>query len=563
MNVQALFDALGGIDDRFLAEAEALRPVPHKKRWLRAALIAAVLAGLFSVTAYAAGWFGLRARVTAAQDLSLSGMLDSGEAQAFSEWTEYRDAYADAFLASRNGEPFELSWTEESPTLRGAAALYGALDRESAEKLLEIAARHGLSIHSDALRFSSSENFFRAAGVPAFAGTAADYRGLVYEDGSYKAELRVPIGDGEERFSLERHFTGKLQPTGLERALVRPEDFLEWPYQNTHGQTLSLALSSRDEHLFAIGRDRVSSEDDRQFPFYIFYFQEGQYLTAVGSLRLSRLHGFDKAAARTRLEAVADSVDFAAAAAADCDTAFFLNYMPVSSPAQGKPDLAAFLARPEARATLAMQRELSARCGLEIGRGMESAVLGGGDLDLLRNGDPIPGSVIDTLLEEQAERYGLRAPREGWTFRGGSRIPLTNTQLPSEGGPVAISYNLSGEEILALAGQGDFGGEIRSLLDNGAFWGFDTELCEYLYLPRGSFLAASLLYAAPVAAESPGWFYQNANGDTVWLCRTEGDPKVGYLLYESEGGWFLLLVNGPELWQLEEAADRLRLSELN
>ena len=140
MNVHALFEAVGGIDERHLAEAETLRPVSRKTRWLRVALVAAVLAGLFGATAYAAGWFGLGSRVTPSRDLSLGGMLDSEEARAYSEWTEYRDAYADDYLASRGSEPFDMAWTEESPELHGAAALYGALDRSSAETLLDTAA---------------------------------------------------------------------------------------------------------------------------------------------------------------------------------------------------------------------------------------------------------------------------------------------------------------------------------------------------------------------------------------------------------------------------------------
>ena len=541
MNAQTLFDAIGAIPESYLSEADALRGTRRKLRWLRAALVAAVLAGLFGVTAYAAGWFGLGSRVTPSQDLSLNGMLDSEEARAYSEWTEYRDAYADDYLAARGSEPFDMAWAEESPELYGAAALYGALDRSSAETLLKIAARYGLTIHTRALRFSSSGNFLRAAGAAPFAGGAAEHGGLVYEDGSYAADLALPLGEEEHALTLQRHFTGVLQPTGLERALVKPEDFSEWRYRNAFGQELSLALSTADEQLFAIGNERIQKDDSRLLPYYMFYCQEGQYLTAMGSLRLGRLPDFDEAAARARLEALADLLDFQAAAGASCDTAHYLNYTPSSAPADGAPDLTAFLSQPEAQATLAMQRELAEVAGLTIGRGMEEAVHGGGSLDILRGGDPIPAAKIDALFEALADEYALRYPTECRSFRGSG---------------------LSAEEIRTLAGQGDFGGEIRCLLDNGAFWGFDPDRNEYLYLPRGSFLAGSLLYALPEAAGEAGWFYKNRNGDTVWLGRTSADTKVGYLLYESAGGWFLLRIDGPELWQLEEAADRLRLSEL-
>ena len=542
MNAQVLFDAVGGIDERYLAEAEALRPTPQKKRWLRAALVAALLAGLFGVTAYAAGWFGLGNRVTASRDLCLNGFLDSREARAYSEWTEYRDAYADGFLAAQGSEPFDMDWAEESPEFHSAAALYGALDRSSAKTLLELAARYGMTIHTRALQFSSSKNFLRAAGVAPFAGDSAEYSGLVYEDGSYTAEFTVPVGEDTEKLSLYRYFTGVLQPTGLERTLVKPENYLEWSFRNAYGQGLSLALSVTDEALFAIGNELIQRDDNQLFSFYIFYSQEGQYLTAAGNLHLRRLHGFDEAAARSQLEALADRIDFQAAAGMDCDTAYYLDYAPVSASADGKPDLAAFLSLPEAQASLVMQRELSRDTGLTIGRGMEEAVHGGGELDILRNGSPIPASKIDALFEALADEYGLQYPSECHSLRGSG---------------------LSTEQFSAQAGQGDFGGEIRCLLDNGVFWGFDADRNSFLFLPRGSFLAAWQLYALPEAAGQPGWFYENQNGDKVYLCRTTHDPKLGYLLYESEGGWFLMLVDNPELWQLEEAADRLRLSELN
>ena len=536
MRAEALLDAVGGIDERYLAEAEALRPARIGRPRLRVVLIAAALACLFSVTAYAAGWFGLGSRVTAARDLSLSGILDSEEALAYSEWVayrdayfeEYRDAHFDTYIETQGEEPFDFSWTQESPELAGAAALYGAVDRSSAEVLLGIAAQHGLGIHSRALRFSSAGNLLRAAGVPPFAGENAVYRGLVYEDGSYEAELTLSLENGPENLSFRRHFSGVLQPTGLERALVTPEAFLEWPYRNARGQELLLALSASDEQLYALGNERVERGDDQRFPFYLLYEQEGQYLTAAGSLRLSS--GFDEAA-RAQLEAIADALDFAAAAATDSDVEHYLNYAPVSVPAEGRPDLAAFLAQPEAQASLILQRQLSGALGLEIGRGMEAVVHGGGDLDLLHSGEPIPGTEIDALLEELAKEYALRWPSEYSAVWGG--------------------------------GLSDFGGEIRYRLDNGVFGGFDADRNAYLYLPRGSFFAASLLYALPEAAAASGWFYENPNGDTVFLCRTESDPRVGYLLYADEGGWFLLLVDGPELWQLEEAADRLQLSKLS
>ena len=33
MNALRLFEAVGGIEDRYLAEADALRPAAHRRRW--------------------------------------------------------------------------------------------------------------------------------------------------------------------------------------------------------------------------------------------------------------------------------------------------------------------------------------------------------------------------------------------------------------------------------------------------------------------------------------------------------------------------------------------------
>lgn len=68
LNTDMLLEAMSGIREEYITEAQSVlgygeaRPVKsHKKLW-RTVLLAAVLAALLIVTAYASGWFTLRAR---------------------------------------------------------------------------------------------------------------------------------------------------------------------------------------------------------------------------------------------------------------------------------------------------------------------------------------------------------------------------------------------------------------------------------------------------------------------------------------------------------------------
>ena len=130
MTKEQFFDAFGQIDGAYvLAAGDALygkgetARVSYRKL-VRTLIIAAVIAALLTLTAYAAGWFGLTGRVINAPGssalpgeageavdrlhtvhhrdyISLGGVTGSAEYQAAAEWLAFKGGYADKKTAEQ------------------------------------------------------------------------------------------------------------------------------------------------------------------------------------------------------------------------------------------------------------------------------------------------------------------------------------------------------------------------------------------------------------------------------------------------------------------------------
>ena len=182
MTKDRFFDAFGQIEPTYVLAAgdilyggKEVRMPPV--RAVRTILIAAAIAVLMTLTAYAAGWFGLSDRLIndlgehvdvssgeAAEILdtlrpihhrnyiSLSGVAGSPEYQAAAEWLAFRGSYADIKSAEQldRGEPYyewrdlERGFAPDAQT-REICRLYQVWDAPMWEKLQEIAARYGIS----------------------------------------------------------------------------------------------------------------------------------------------------------------------------------------------------------------------------------------------------------------------------------------------------------------------------------------------------------------------------------------------------------------------------------
>lgn len=185
MTKEQFFDAFGQIDGAYvLAAGDAIygktetARVSYKKL-VRTLIIAAVIAALLTLTAYAAGLFGLTGRVIndpggsalpgeagEAVDrlravhhrdyVSLGGVIGSAEYQAAAEWLAFKGEYADKKTAEQTeqGQPYyewrdlERSFAADEET-REICRLYQVWDGTMWAKLQEIAARYGLALHTE------------------------------------------------------------------------------------------------------------------------------------------------------------------------------------------------------------------------------------------------------------------------------------------------------------------------------------------------------------------------------------------------------------------------------
>ena len=268
MNKDQFFDAFGQIDpayvfavDEILAGAAVKPAAFSRRRLIRAALIAAVIAGLLTVTAYAAGLFGLQERlirdpaptgqsagISEATEktldqlqpvhhrdyLSLSGVNGSPEYRAAAEWLAYKGSHADQMAAEQleQGKAYyewrdlERSFAPDEET-KEICRLYQVWDEAMWDKLQEIAGKYGLALHTSRT---------------VFPGVPRDYG--IYEDGSFSAAIEATARIGfSYTIYLER--PGALPADDL--AAVGTEEYEEWAYRNAWGDELSMARRADDD----------------------------------------------------------------------------------------------------------------------------------------------------------------------------------------------------------------------------------------------------------------------------------------------------------------------------
>ena len=268
MNKDQFFDAFGQIDpayvfavDEILAGAVTKPAAFSRRKLIRAALIAAVILGLLTVTAYAAGLFGLQERLIRdpaptgqsaglTEDtektldqlqsvhhrdyLSLSGVNGSPEYRAAAEWLAFKGSHADQMAAEQlaQGKAYyewrdlERSFAPDEET-KEICRLYQVWDEAMWDKLQEIAEKYGLALHT---------------GRTAFPGISRDYG--IYEDGSFSAAIEATARIGfSYTIYLER--PGALPADDL--AATGTEEYEEWEYINAWGDELSMARRADDE----------------------------------------------------------------------------------------------------------------------------------------------------------------------------------------------------------------------------------------------------------------------------------------------------------------------------
>ena len=322
MTKEQFFDAFGQIDGAYvLAAGDALyrktetTHVSYKKL-VRTLIIAAVIAALLTLTAYAAGWFGIagrmindpgssalpgeagetadRLRTVHHRDyISLGGMVGSAEYQAAAEWLTFKGDYADKKTAEQTeqGQPYyewrdlERSFAPDAET-KEICRLYQVWDGTMWAKLQEIAARYGLTLHTERRVIANAGDQSREHGA--------------YEDGSFHISASAVIE--QERYLYEVY----LEKNGClpcdDMTAGEACEYEEWEYTTALGDKVSIAV-----------RDVSTNEAWAQYELLVFYSGDGAVMTVRASYGCQRGDGDEKLFA----ENLADSIDFSAVAGTD------------------------------------------------------------------------------------------------------------------------------------------------------------------------------------------------------------------------------------------------------
>ena len=323
MTKEQFFDAFGQIDGAYvLAAGNALygkQETVHAsyKKLVRTLIIAAAIAALLTLTAYAAGWFGLTGRVIndpggsalpgeAGETVdrlrtvhhrdyvSLGGVTGSAEYQAAAEWLAFKGSYADKKTAEQaeQGLPYyewrdlERSFAPDAET-KEICRLYQVWDGTMWAKLQDISARYGLALHTERRVIANAGDQSREHGA--------------YEDGSFHVSVSAMVEQKRYLYELYLEKNGCLPCDDMTAGAAR--EYEEWECTTGRGDKVSIAV-----------RDVSTNKAWAQYELLVFYSGDGAVMTAKASYGYQRGDGGDE---KLFAESLADSIDFSSVAGAD------------------------------------------------------------------------------------------------------------------------------------------------------------------------------------------------------------------------------------------------------
>lgn len=176
--------------------------------------------------------------------ISLSGYLDSPEAQALVEWQDFLAHYdTDHKIRDEIGNGVFIAegredWSQYS-------AVYS---HEMGEKLDEIVEKYGLKLHTDINVIDQEELMYRVGGY--FMEKEYLTWAYMYEDGYFHVEGDVELdGCGMTGFQFIRSVKGTFNDTMLHVRQV--DEYTDWQYLTACGEPVLLALGPYHALIFA------------------------------------------------------------------------------------------------------------------------------------------------------------------------------------------------------------------------------------------------------------------------------------------------------------------------
>ncbi|MBQ6796668.1 MAG: hypothetical protein IJP10_01510 [Clostridia bacterium] len=256
MNRNDLFSAMEFIDEKIIENSEVKRTVKFQKKFSRRTIMLVAVIGLitiFTTAVFAANLFGLRDALINSNDpeikseMSLSGFTDSKEYKAAAEWKAFADSYDPdgSILAQAIQEGSDAELDEKYDH-------YPVYTQEMADKIDEIAAKYGLTLHGS-LKDMALEDWNTVVGK--FVITDYDHEefsddayssilgGYMYDNGTFRYDgiFNATAGRLSVDYQFSRTAKGVFDPVFLNIGDI--EDYQEQVITTDSGISLVAAIS--------------------------------------------------------------------------------------------------------------------------------------------------------------------------------------------------------------------------------------------------------------------------------------------------------------------------------
>jgi len=173
--------------------------------------------------------------------ISLQGLEGSVEHQATKEWQDFRQGYdKDGAIREKIGN---------NPTgLEDLGCFYQVYTQEMYDKLLEIADKYGLRLHTEMNVVNQEELDYRVGG--SFMGKELS-RGwaYIYEDGTFQFDGKASLDEKVVHMQFRRSVKGTLEEPILNIGSI--EEYQEVPYETSCGESVLLELGKDHSLIYA------------------------------------------------------------------------------------------------------------------------------------------------------------------------------------------------------------------------------------------------------------------------------------------------------------------------
>ena len=164
--------------------------------------------------------------------LSLSGYVNTPESQGLAEWNDFLASY------DTDGKLLGVVGNDIAPDL-APYNCYLVYTREMADKLEEIAAKYGLTLHTWNHVVEDQEEWISLLGD--FLGGNPAYSGKIYEDGTFHYDgYLTTSGYGDLNYQFRRSVKGALNDVYLPVGDLSAYE--EWYYKTDEGWEITLDL---------------------------------------------------------------------------------------------------------------------------------------------------------------------------------------------------------------------------------------------------------------------------------------------------------------------------------